>query len=76
MCKWKNSKVLIKLAATWEGIAAMKELEAEAMAAISLLRSIKRYEHLYAQRIVQGITCNMTLVFGFVAVLESQFWTW
>ncbi|CAK9043935.1 Transaldolase [Durusdinium trenchii] len=45
-----RSRVLIKLAATWEGIAAMKELESE------------------------GITCNMTLVFGFAqAVAAAQY---
>jgi len=45
-----RSRVLIKLAATWEGIAAMAELEAE------------------------GITCNITLVFGFVqAVAAAQY---
>ena len=37
-----KERVLIKLAATWEGIMAAKELEAE------------------------GITCNLTLIFGFV----------
>ncbi|CAE8724332.1 unnamed protein product [Polarella glacialis] len=45
-----KSRVLIKLAATWEGIAAMAELEAE------------------------GITCNITLVFGHVqAVAAAQY---
>lgn len=45
-----RSRVLIKLAATWEGIAAMAELEKE------------------------GITCNITLVFGFVqAVASAQY---
>eukprot|EP00931_Biecheleriopsis_adriatica_P031134 TRINITY_DN18280_c0_g1_i2.p1 TRINITY_DN18280_c0_g1~~TRINITY_DN18280_c0_g1_i2.p1 ORF type:complete len:407 (+),score=90.60 TRINITY_DN18280_c0_g1_i2:30-1223(+) len=45
-----RSRVLIKLAATWEGIAAMAELEAE------------------------GITCNITLIFGFVqAVAAAQY---
>lgn len=45
-----RSRVLIKLAATWEGIAAMAELEKE------------------------GITCNITLVFGFVqAVAAAQY---
>ncbi|OLP88208.1 Transaldolase [Symbiodinium microadriaticum] len=45
-----RERVLIKLAATWEGIAAMAELEKE------------------------GITCNMTLVFGFVqAVAAAQY---
>eukprot|EP00933_Yihiella_yeosuensis_P046415 TRINITY_DN41934_c0_g1_i1.p1 TRINITY_DN41934_c0_g1~~TRINITY_DN41934_c0_g1_i1.p1 ORF type:complete len:307 (-),score=58.50 TRINITY_DN41934_c0_g1_i1:304-1086(-) len=44
-----RKRVLIKLAATWEGIAAMAELEKE------------------------GITCNITLVFGFVqAVAAAQ----
>lgn len=45
-----RSRVLIKLAATWEGIAAMAELEKE------------------------GITCNITLVFGFAqAVAAAQY---
>lgn len=45
-----RGRVLIKLAATWEGIAAMAELEAE------------------------GITCNITLVFGFAqAVASAQY---
>jgi len=45
-----RTRVLIKLAGTWEGIAAMAELEKE------------------------GITCNITLVFGFTqAVASAQY---
>jgi len=45
-----RERILIKLAATWEGIAAMAELEKE------------------------GITCNITLVFGFAqAVASAQY---
>ena len=44
-----RSRVLVKLAGTWEGIAAAKELEKE------------------------GITCNITLIFGFIqAVAAAQ----
>jgi len=45
-----RSRILIKLAGTWEGLKAMEELEKE------------------------GITCNITLVFGFIqAVAAAQF---
>merc|ERR1719238_1834469 len=44
-----RSRVLVKLAGTWEGIAAARELEKE------------------------GITCNITLIFGFIqAVAAAQ----
>ena len=52
-------QVLIKLAATWEGIAAMAELEKEAR-----LYAANKSCHCISED-AEGITCNMTLVFGF-----------